>query len=281
MKTERNILKAFLLNFSFSIFELFGGLFTNSVAILSDAIHDFGDSISIGFSYILERISKRKPDNKYTYGYLRFSNLGALITTLILVVGSVFIIYNAVIRIFNPVSINYDGMLIFAIFGVVVNFIAAYYTKEGDSLNQKSVNLHMLEDVLGWAVVLVGALVIRFTGLIIIDPIMSIGVSVFILVHALKNGKEVIDVFLEKAPKNIKIEDVKKKILTIEHIKDVHHIHIWSMDGNKNFATLHIVIDTKSTKRIKDKVKKELENFNIEHVTIETEYKDEVCKDKK
>lgn len=281
MKTERNILKAFLLNFSFSIFELFGGLFTNSVAILSDAIHDFGDSISIGFSYILERISKRKPDNKYTYGYLRFSNLGALITTLILVVGSVFIIYNAVIRIFNPVSINYDGMLIFAIFGVVVNFIAAYYTREGDSLNQKSVNLHMLEDVLGWAVVLVGALVIRFTGLIIIDPIMSIGVSVFILVHALKNGKEVIDVFLEKAPKNIKIEDVKKKILTIEHIKDVHHIHIWSMDGNKNFATLHIVIDTKSTKRIKDKVKKELENFNIEHVTIETEYKDEVCKDKK
>lgn len=281
MKTERNILKAFLLNFSFSIFELFGGLFTNSVAILSDAIHDFGDSISIGFSYILERISKRKPDNKYTYGYLRFSNLGALITTLILVVGSVFIIYNAVIRIFNPVSINYDGMLIFAIFGVVVNFIAAYYTKEGDSLNQKSVNLHMLEDVLGWAVVLVGALVIRFTGLIIIDPIMSIGVSVFILVHALKNGKEVIDVFLEKAPKNINIEEVKKKILTIEHIKDVHHIHIWSMDGNKNFATLHIVIDTKSTKRIKDKVKKELENFNIEHVTIETEYKDEVCKDKK
>lgn len=281
MKTERNILKAFLLNFSFSIFELFGGLFTNSVAILSDAIHDFGDSISIGFSYVLERISKRKPDNKYTYGYLRFSNLGALITTLILFVGSVFIIYNAVLRIFNPVSINYDGMLIFAIFGLVVNFIAAYYTREGNSLNQKSVNLHMLEDVLGWAVVLVGALVIRFTGLIIIDPIMSIGVSVFILVHALKNGKEVIDVFLEKAPKNIKIEDVKKKILTIEHIKDVHHIHIWSMDGNKNFATLHIVIDTKSTKRIKDKVKKELENFNIEHVTIETEYKDEVCKDKK
>lgn len=281
MKTERNILKAFLLNFSFSIFELFGGLFTNSVAILSDAIHDFGDSISIGFSYVLERISKRKPDNKYTYGYLRFSNLGALITTLILFVGSVFIIYNAVLRIFNPVSINYDGMLIFAIFGLVVNFIAAYYTREGNSLNQKSVNLHMLEDVLGWAVVLVGALVIRFTGLIIIDPIMSIGVSVFILVHALKNGKEVIDVFLEKAPKNIKIEDVKKKILTIEHIKDVHHIHIWSMDGNKNFATLHIVIDTKSTKRIKDKVKKELENFNIEHVTIETEYKNEVCKDKK
>lgn len=281
MKTEKNILKAFLLNFSFSIFELFGGLFTNSVAILSDAIHDFGDSLSIGFSYILERISKRKPDNKYTYGYLRFSNLGALITTLILVVGSVFIIYNAVIRIFNPVSINYDGMLIFAIFGLVVNFIAAYYTKEGDSLNQKSVNLHMLEDVLGWAVVLVGALVIRFTGFIIIDPIMSIGVSVFILVHALKNGKEVIEVFLEKTPKDIKIEEVKKKILTIEHIKDVHHIHIWSMDGNKNFATLHIVIDTKSTKRIKDKVKKELENFNIEHVTIETEYKNEVCKDKK
>ena len=281
MKTESNILKAFLLFFAFSIFELFGGLFTNSVAIISDAVHDFGDAVSIGFSYILERISKKKPDKKYTYGYLRFSNLGAIITTLILIIASIFIIYSSIIRLFNPVSINYDGMLIFAIFGIVVNLIAVYFTKEGNSLNQKSVNLHMLEDVLGWVVVLVGALVIRFTGLVIIDPIMSIGLSVFILITALGNAKEIMEVFLEKTPKGINLDEVKKSLLKIPHVKDIHHVHIWSIDGNINSATLHAVVDIKSTKRIKDNIKKELKNFNILHVTIETESLNELCIDKK
>ena len=149
MKTEKNILIAFLLNMLFSIFEIIGGIFTGSVAIISDAVHDFGDSISIGISYILEKKSKKKPDNKYTYGYTRFSVLGATITNTILIVGSILVILNAVKRIINPIEINYNGMIIFAIIGVIVNFVAAYATKEGDSLNQKAVNLHMLEDVLG------------------------------------------------------------------------------------------------------------------------------------
>ena len=147
MKTEKNILIAFLLNISFSIFELIGGLFINSIAIMSDAIHDFGDALSILISYILERKSKKKPDNKYTYGYLRYSTLGALITTIILITGSIFVITNSVKRLISPEVINYNGMILFAIFGTVINYIAALYTKEGDSLNQKAVNLHMLEDV--------------------------------------------------------------------------------------------------------------------------------------
>ena len=161
MKTEKNILIAFLLNISFSLFELIGGMFTNSVAIVSDAIHDFGDSISIGISYFLEKKSKKKPDNKYTYGYTRYSILGAIITNSILITGSILVIINAVERIINPTEINYDGMIIFAVFGVIINFFAAQFTKEGDSLNQKAVNLHMLEDVLGWIVVLIGAIVIQ------------------------------------------------------------------------------------------------------------------------
>ena len=180
MKTERNILIAFILNLSFSIFEFVGGVFTGSVAITSDAVHDIGDAASIGISYFLEKRSKKQPDEKYTYGYARYSIIGGFITTLILLIGSAFVIYNAIIRIINPVEINYNGMIVFAVVGVIVNFSAAFFTREGDSLNQKAVNLHMLEDVLGWIVVLVGAVVMRFTDFSLIDPIMSVGVSLFI-----------------------------------------------------------------------------------------------------
>ena len=201
MKTERNILIAFILNLAFSIFEFVGGFFTGSVAIVSDAVHDIGDAASIGVSYFLEKKSKQKPDEHYTYGYTRYSVIGSVITTLILLVGSVLVVYNAVVRIFNPTPINYDGMIVFAIIGAAVNILAAFVTREGDSLNQKAVNLHMLEDVLGWIVVLVGAVIMRFTDISIIDPLMSIGVAVFIFINAIRNLKEAVDLFLEKTPR--------------------------------------------------------------------------------
>ena len=168
MKTQKNIFIAFILNLGFSILEFFGGLFTGSVAIISDAVHDLGDSLSIGISYFLEKKSKKRPDNVYTNGYLRFSVLGGLITTIILLIGSILVIVNSIRRFFNPIEINYDGMLIFAVIGVIINFIAAIVTKEGDSINQKAVNLHMLEDVLGWIVVLVGAVIMKFTDFVFI-----------------------------------------------------------------------------------------------------------------
>ena len=203
MRTQKNILVAFILNVSFSIFELIGGVLTNSVAIISDSVHDIGDALSIGISYFLEKKSKKEPDDKYTYGYVRYSILGAVITTVILLVGSTFVIVNSIKRLINPVTINYNGMIIFAVFGVIINFLAAYFTKEGDSLNQKSVNLHMLEDVLGWVVVLIGAIIMKFTDISIIDAIMSILVSLFILINTIKNLKSIIDLFLEKIPNNI------------------------------------------------------------------------------
>ena len=163
MKSDKKILVAFILNLLFSIFEFIGGTISNSVAIISDSIHDLGDSLSIGISYFLEKKSNKKPDHKFTYGYKRYSVIGSVITTLILLVGSVLVIYNAIIRIIDPKDINYNGMIIFAAIGVVINFLAAYFTKDGHSLNQKAVNLHMLEDVLGWAIVLFGAIVMRFT----------------------------------------------------------------------------------------------------------------------
>lgn len=271
MKTEKNILIAFLLNMSFSIFELIGGIFTNSVAIISDAVHDFGDSISIGISYFLEKKSKKKPDNNYTFGYTRYSILGAFITSTILTIGSVLVIISAIKRIIQPVRINYDGMIIFAIFGTIVNILAAYFTKEGDSLNQKTVNLHMLEDVLGWVVVLIGAILIKFTEINIIDAILSIGVAFFIFIHAIKSFKSIVDLFLEKTPAGIKIEELKEHLQKIENVKDVHHMHVWSMDGFNNYATMHIVTDSADIKHLKNKIKEELKEHGISHTTIEFE----------
>lgn len=275
MKTEKNILFAFLLNLGFSIFEFFGGIVTNSVAILSDSIHDMGDALSIGISFFLEKKSKKKPDNNYTYGYVRYSVLGGLITTVILLVGSILVIYQAIGRIINPVEVNYKGMIAFAIIGVVMNFLAAYLTREGDSINQKSVNLHMLEDVLGWAVVLIGAIIMNFTDIRIIDPIMSIGVAIFILVNTLKNLKQILDLFLEKTPQNIDIEHLKNELQKIDGVDDIHHIHVWSIDGYNNYATMHIVTKSNDIKKIKEKIRKELEEHEICHSILETE--DEAC----
>ena len=279
MKTEKNILIAFILNLVFSIFEFVGGIFTGSVAIVSDAIHDIGDAASIGISYFLKKKSKQKPDSKYTYGYVRYSVIGSVITTLILLFGSASVIFNAVHKIFNPTEINYNGMIIFAVVGAVVNFGAAYITREGDSLNQKAVNLHMLEDVLGWIVVLIGAVVMRFTDFAIIDPIMSIGVALFILINATKNLKEVLDLFLEKTPSGIDVEEIKEHICSIDGVLDAHHIHIWSMDGQSNFATMHIVTNSDAHK-IKELIREELSEHGIVHATLELEAEGEHCHEK-
>lgn len=278
MKTEKNILIAFILNLGFSIFEFIGGAITNSIAIMSDSIHDMGDAMSIGISYFLEKKSKKKPDDKYTYGYVRYSVIGSTITTIILILGSLFVIYNAIKRIINPVDINYNGMITFAVVGVVVNFLAAYFTKDGHSLNQKSVNLHMLEDVLGWAVVLIGAIIMRFTDIRIIDPILSILVALFIFKNAVSNFKSILDLFLEKTPNGISISELKEHLLKIEGIKNVHHVHIWSIDGYNNYATMHIVVNG-DTKKIKKLVKEELKEHDISHTTIEIEDSDEICED--
>lgn len=279
MKTENNIFIAFLLNLSFSIFEFWGGILTGSVAIMSDAMHDLGDAIAIGISYFLERKSQQQPDEMFTYGYARYSILGSIIVSGILVFGSVIIIYNAIERILYPISIDYNGMILFAIVGIILNFLAAYITRKGDSLNQKAVNLHMLEDMLGWIVVLIGAIIMNVTDIAILDPIMSICVALFILFHALKNLQDALTLFLDKIPKGISIEEVMRHIDTIDGVLDIHHIHIRSLDGQNNHATMHIVTD-KDTCLIKKHIREKLKEHGISHVTLELETKDEVCSEK-
>lgn len=279
MKTEKNILIAFILNLAFSLFEFVGGIYTGSVAIISDAIHDIGDAFSICIAYFLEKLSKKQPDDKYTYGYARYSVIGSMITTVILIFGSVAVVYNAALRLISPATINYDGMIIFAVVGTLVNLCAAIFTHRGDSLNQRAVNLHMIEDVLGWIVVLIGAVVMKFTDFVIIDPIMSIGVAVFVFVNAVRNFNEAIGLFLEKAPDDVVLKEIKEHILSVSGVLDVHHIHIWSMDGQNNYATMHIVTDS-NPHTIKEKVREELSEHGITHSTLELETSDEHCHSK-
>ena len=277
MKIEKNIFIAFILNFAFSIFELIGGFVTGSIAIISDAVHDAGDSLSIGLSFFLEKKSKKKPDEKYTYGYARFSVLGSIITSLILLLGSTSVIITSVGRIIEPRDVNYDGMIVFAVIGVCVNFCAALFTHGNTSLNQKAINLHMLEDVLGWLAVLVCAVIMRFTNLHIIDPLISCGISIFILINAISNLKNAFEIFLEKTPNGTNAKEIKDHLMKIEGVLDVHHIHVRSIDGQSNDATMHIITDY-DNQTIKALVRQELSEHNISHSTLELESSNESCR---
>ena len=279
MKTENKILLAFAANLLFAIFEFFGGIFTGSIAIPSDAVHDMGDALGIGMSYFFEKISKKQPDKKYTYGYGRFSVLGGAVTSLILLVGSAFVIFTAVERIINPVDINYNGMLIFAIVGVAVNGLAAFLTRGGDSVNQRAVNLHMFEDVLGWIIVLIGSVVMRYTDFVLLDSVMSLGVAVFILFNAVRNLNSALELFLEKSPSEIDSEGIIQHLLEIDGVVEVHHIHLWSIDEKNNCATVHIVAENNFSD-IKSRVREELKEHGIGHITIELESASEHCHEK-
>ena len=283
---KENIRIAFLLNLGFSILEALGGYLTNSISILTDAIHDFGDSISIGVSYLLEKKSSKPTDSNYTFGYLRYSLLGALITSVILLIGSILAIYNSIKRIIIPQAVNYDAMIIFAVFGVLINGYAAYRTSHAHKHNEKAINLHMLEDVLGWIVVLIGSICIKIFKVFTIDPILSILIALYILYHVYKYVKEVFEIFMEKVPDSLKIEEIKQKVENkYNQIDDIHHIHIWTMDGDNNFMTCHIKLkddlDNKEISKLKNDIKDYLKSIDITHSTIEIEYNNEECNQKK
>lgn len=281
-ESSKHIKLAFFLNLTFSIIEFFGALLTSSVSILSDSIHDLGDSLSIGISYLLEKISTKHSNNKYTYGYLRYSLIGALFTSIILLAGVVVVFYKSIPLLFEPNNVNYDTMIIFAIFGTIINGYAAYKTSYGHSQNEKAISLHMLEDVLGWIAVLIGSIVIKFTGFTIIDPILSILIAIFILYNVYDNLKEIFYIFMDKVPNDIDITNIKTSLEDkFSEIKEVHHIHIWSIDGINNYMTAHIVLKKDISKdkiiSLKKDIKYYLLELNISHSTLEIEYNLEIC----
>ncbi|MEN0060084.1 MAG: cation diffusion facilitator family transporter, partial [Bdellovibrio sp.] len=213
---------ALVLNFCFACIELVGGLWTNSVAILSDALHDFGDALAMGLAIFLEKFSLRKSDDHFSYGYRRFSTLGALVTGLILVVGSIFILMEAIPRLVTPQQPHADGMIVLAILGVVVNGLAALRVSKGSSLNEKMLMWHMIEDVMGWALVLVGAVVMKFFHLPQLDAGMAIALALWIMYNVFRNLREALNVFLMRTPSHIEVTVVEEALRGMELVEDVH-----------------------------------------------------------
>ncbi len=273
-----NIRTAFWLNLGFTVLEFAGGMVTNSVAILSDALHDLGDNLSLGMAWYFQKKAGKKKDAVYTYGYGRFSLVGALINSIILIVGSVFMLTEAVPRIFYPEPSDARGMFFLAIIGILVNGAAVFRLKKGESLNERAVMLHLMEDVLGWAAVLLGSAIMFFTGWEFIDPLLSIGITMFILYNVYGNLKGVFRVILQGTPEHINLEEIRLKIAQLEGVSEVHDLHLWTVDGRYNVMSLHAVLNEGVDRaRIKQEIRHELHHQDIEHVTIETEYISEGC----
>lgn len=279
----KNILTAFALNLLFVFIEVAGGLFTNSIAILSDSIHDLGDCLAIGGAFIFEKISNKDHDDTYTYGYRRYSLLSAVITATILVAGSIIVIISSINRIKNPEEVNGIGMLIIAVFGIVINGIAAIKLSRGHNMNEKVISLHMLEDVLGWAAILIGSIFIAIFDIKIIDPILSIAVAIFLLYEAVKNLIAVFSILLEKKPRNFDINAYKDDICGIDHVIGVHHVHVWTLDGEDLLATIHAVVpcdtDIALYRQVKHDIKEKSEEYNIYHLTLQIDTENDCLDD--
>ncbi|MEN6619767.1 MAG: cation diffusion facilitator family transporter [Rikenellaceae bacterium] len=279
--SSKNISIAFVLNFIFAIVELAGGVFTNSVAILSDALHDFGDSISLGVAFYLQKRSNKKRDEYYSYGYKRFSLLGSIFISTILAVSSVFIVIESVKRIINPEQADASGMLFLAILGIIVNGAAVLKLKKGTSLNEKAVLIHMMEDVLGWIAVLIASIVMLFVDIPIIDPLLSIGITIWVLTNVYKNLSQTLKIMLQEVPRDVKIDEVTQEILQLQDVESIHDLHLWSLDGANHILTLHVVVNDRCSFEKMTEYKQDIrsigERYNIGHITIEFENSNESC----
>lgn len=277
----KNIRVVFFLNLAFTALEIFGGFFVNSIAILSDALHDLGDSFSLGLSWFLAKKSGKKENQTFSFGYQRFSLLGALINSLVLTGGSIFVISEAIGRILEPQHSNAQGMVFFAIVGVTVNGVAAWKMRRGRSLNERVVSWHLLEDVLGWLAVLIVAIVLLFKDIHYLDPALSLLITLYVLWNVLKRLKETFMIFLQGVPAELDIHKIENLVLEVPNVQSLHHTHIWSLDGEHHVLSTHCKLEKinswKEVWEVKEKIKKKLKGLSLHHVTIETEFDGESC----
>lgn len=278
-----NLGLAFILNFLFTIIEIIGGIYTNSLAILSDAVHDLGDSFSLGLAWYFQKKSKQTRNKKFTYGYKRFSLVGAIVNSIVLLISSFFIIKTAIPRVFNPQEADPKGMFLLALLGIAVNGYAAFKLSSGSSHNEKVVSLHLIEDVLGWVAVLIGSLLIYFFGWYQIDPILSILIALFILYNVYRNLQSTISIILQATPDNVDLKNVSDLIDQTENVHSHHDLHVWTLDGTNNILTAHIVVDDQLSDQkfttLKSHLKAILKKAKISHCTLEIERFSEACID--
>lgn len=278
----KNLKVAFFLNLCFTCLELVGGVFTNSIAIISDALHDLGDSLSLGLAWYLEKkASNKESSNKFSFGYARFRLLGALVNALVLIGGSVYIIIEAVARLQNPEAVKSFWMMGLAVIGVAVNGYAAWRTKGAKSLNEKVISWHLLEDVLGWVAVLIVSIILQFKAWYFLDPLLSIGITLFILYGVGKRLWDTVHLLLQGVPDNIDLDEIKDRILTVDHVQSLHHTHLWSMDGENHVFTSHLVLENitsyKQIDSVRENVLDKLSAYHFYHQTLQVEIDPASC----
>lgn len=273
----------FVLNVSFTIIEFIGGVLTNSTAIMADAVHDLGDSLAIGSAWFLSWLSKKDADDSFSYGYQRLSLLGALINGVVLIAGSIWVLIQAVPRLFDPVMPSVNGMFALAVLGVLVNGFAAYKLSSGKTLNEKVLNWHLLEDVFGWVAVLVVSITLMFAEVPLLDALLAIGFTLYVLFNVVKNTATVAKFFLQAVPEQGLLEKVRKELLTLDSVTSIHHEHAWSLDGESIVFTAHLSLESPQGSleqvKIKSKIAQILDQFDFAHTTIELEFPDEDCRD--
>lgn len=271
---EKNVGFAASLNILFTFIELIGGFLTNSLALIADALHDFADSFALIIAWYAEKKAKKPATSKMTFGYRRLSLLSATFTIIVLVAGSLFVLTQAVPRLISPEPVNAEGMVLIAVIGITINGLGYFRLKKGISQSEKVLSWHLLEDILGWIVLLIGSIIIRFWDKPVIDPIMTIGFTVFVLWGVSKNAKEIFNLLLEGVPEYIDIDEIKKSILSVEGVKMVHDLHIWSLEGETVLLTAHVVVEDKylqTPDKMRQSIKSNLEGHHIEHSTLELE----------
>lgn len=275
--TTKNIGIAFFLNLSFTIIEFIGGILTGSIAIISDAIHDLGDSLSLGVSWFLQRISDKKPNKRFTFGYKRFSVLGALLNAIVLIGGSIYVLFEAGKRLFNPVAPNSVGMMVLAVIGIAVNGYAGYRMHKGsEGLNASVLSWHLIEDVLGWFAVFIVGVILQFKSIPILDPILSIAISLFILFNVIRKLNKTLLVLLDAVPEDIDLTKLKTAILKIDGIHEIRNLHIWSLDGEEHVAMIKLETNIEwddSKKELKELMEENnIKNFTVEIINDQKEF---------
>ena len=272
MKSSKNMTIAFLLNFSFAIIEFTFGLLFHSSAVLADAVHDTGDALAIGLSTLFEKISNRKEDPNYTLGYKRYSLLGALLTSVILLIGSTLVIVENVPKLFAPEKVNYDGMLILGIVAIAVNTAASRVVSHGHSHNESILSLHFLEDILGWLAVIGVSIILRFTDWYFLDPLLSLVIAGFILSKALPKFWENIQIFLDHVPSDVDLSQLYREIAVLENVRAITQLNVWTTDGLEKYAMLHICLENPNLLAETQAVlRQKLLAYGIAKVTIQTD----------
>ena len=272
MKAKYTVWLAFFLNLTYAIVEFIAGGVFGSSAVLADSVHDLGDAIAIGISAFLESISNREEDSHYTLGYKRFSLLGAMVTAVILMTGSVLVILENIAKIFHPQPVNDEGILWLGIIAITINVLASLVIRKGQTKNESILSLHFLEDTLGWVPVILMAIVLRFTDWYILDPLLSLAISFFILSKALPRFWSTLKIFLDAVPEGVDIQKIKTDLAELDHVASINQLNLWTMDGLEKNAIVHVCLkEMEHMETCKESIRIFLKNCGFQNITIEVD----------